>query len=55
MIFDIYIINPVGEIARFTSKSPDSVVEYYMPTTGVYIVKLKDPDGAVHVRKVFVR
>ena len=53
--YDIYIINPVGEIARFTSKSPDSVVEYYMPTTGVYIVKLKAPDGAVHVRKVFVR
>ena len=53
--YDIYIINPIGEIARFTSKSPDINVQYYMPTMGVYIVKLISPEGAVQVRKVFVR
>ena len=53
--YDIYVINPVGEITHFTSKSPDIDVEYYMPTMGVYIVKLISPEGSVQVRKVLVR
>ena len=53
--YEIYIINPLGEISHHTAKSPDINVEYFMSTMGVYIVKAISPEGGTTVQKVFVR
>ncbi|MCQ2959122.1 MAG: leucine-rich repeat protein [Bacteroidales bacterium] len=53
--YDIYIINPIGEVTHHTAKCPFVTIEYYMHVKGVYVVKVKDPEGNVNVRKVLVR